>query len=52
MKVLYYGLRCVTKVYPFKKDIAKSFQKCVEVSFNLECNDFYKTLINDNHHLS
>jgi hypothetical protein len=52
MRVLHYGLRCVSEVYPFKKGIAKSFQKCVEVPFNLECNDFCNTLIDDNYHLS
>jgi hypothetical protein len=31
--------------------IAKLFQKCVEVPFNLECIDFCNTLIDNNHHL-
>jgi len=50
MKVLHCGLRWVNEIYPFKKHIAKSFQKCVEVPFNLEYIDFGNTLIDDNNH--
>jgi hypothetical protein len=35
MKVLHCELRWVNENYPFKKGIAKSFQKYVEVPFNL-----------------
>jgi hypothetical protein len=40
MKVLHCDLKWVTEVYPFKKGIAKSLQKCVEISFNFKCIDF------------
>jgi hypothetical protein len=52
MKVLHCGLRWVNEIYAFKKHIAKSFQKCVEVPFNLEYIDFRNTLIDNNHHLA
>jgi hypothetical protein len=29
--IFHHGLRWASEVYPCKKDIAKSFQKCVEV---------------------
>jgi hypothetical protein len=35
MKVLHCDFRWVNEIYPFKKGMAKSFQKCVEVPFNL-----------------
>jgi hypothetical protein len=40
MKVLHCDLKWVNEVYPFKKCIAKSFQKCVEIPFNFKCIDF------------
>jgi len=40
MKVLHCDLRWVNEIYPFKKGIAKSFQKNVEVLVNLKCIDF------------
>jgi hypothetical protein len=51
MKVLHCDLRWVNEIYPFKKGIAKSFQKCVEIAFNLKNIDFCNTFINNNHHL-
>jgi len=44
-------LRRVSEIHPFKKCIAKLFQNCVEVPFNLECIDFCNTLIDNNHQL-
>jgi hypothetical protein len=40
MKVLHCDLKWVNEIYPFKKGIAKSFQKNVEVPINLKCIDF------------
>jgi hypothetical protein len=51
MKVLHCDLRWVNEIYPFKKGIAESFQKCVEVPFNLKNIDFCNLLINNNHRL-
>jgi hypothetical protein len=51
MNVLQCGLRWVSEIYPFKKGIAKLFQKCVEVLFNPKCIDFCNAFVNDNHHL-
>jgi hypothetical protein len=51
MKVFHYDLRWVNEIYQFKKYIAKLFQKCVEIPFNLKCINFCNTFINDNHHL-
>jgi hypothetical protein len=45
-------LRWVNDIYLFKNCITKLFQKYVEVLFNLECIDFYNTIIDNNHHLS
>jgi hypothetical protein len=44
-------LRWVSEIRPFKKCIAKLFQNCVEIPFNLECIDFCNTLIDNNHQL-
>jgi hypothetical protein len=51
MKGLHCDLRWINEIYPLKKGIAKSFQKCVEIPFNLKCSDFCNTCIGDNHHL-
>ncbi len=51
MKVLHCDLRWVNEIYRFKKDITKSFQKCVEVPFNPKYIDFCNSFIDDNHHL-
>jgi hypothetical protein len=51
MKVLHCDLWWVHGIYPFKKGIAKLFEKCVEVPFNPKCINFCNTFIDDNHHL-
>jgi hypothetical protein len=40
MKILHCDLKWVNEVYPFKKNIAKSFKKYVEIPFNVKCIDF------------
>jgi hypothetical protein len=52
MKVLHCNSKWVNEIYPFKKGIVKSFQKCVQIPFNFKCIDFCNTFIVDNHHLS
>jgi hypothetical protein len=45
MRVLCCGLRWVSEVYPFKKGMATSFEKYVELIFAIT------SYTNDNHHL-
>jgi hypothetical protein len=51
MKVLHSDLWWVNEIYPLKKGIAKSFQKCVKVPFNPKYINFCNPLIDDDDHL-
>jgi hypothetical protein len=51
MKVLHCDLKWVNEIYSFKKHITKSFEKFVEIPFNLKCIIFCNIFIDDNHHL-